>query len=56
MFGGIKKTFITLLTSIINASNQTKCVSLSNQKCMIQLIYILINTVKSFTSIHLHLN
>ena len=28
--------FIGLLISIVNASNHTKCVSLSNQKCMIQ--------------------
>ena len=28
--------FSVLLTSIVNASNDTKCVSLSNQKCMIQ--------------------
>ena len=32
--------FIGLLSSIINASNHTKCVSLSNQKCMTQLILI----------------
>ena len=36
MFGIIKKMFIVLLTSIVNASNHTKCVSLSNQKCKIQ--------------------
>ena len=36
MFGIIKKMFIVLLTSIVNASNHTKCVSLNNQKCMIQ--------------------
>ena len=36
MFGIIKKTFIVLLTSLVNASNHTKCVSLSNQKCKIQ--------------------
>ena len=36
MFGIIKKMFIVLLTSIVNASNHTKCVSLSNQKCEIQ--------------------
>ena len=36
MFGLIKKMFIGLLTSILSASNHTKCVSLSNQKCMIQ--------------------
>ena len=28
--------FIGLLTSIVNASNNTKCVSLNNQQCMIQ--------------------
>ena len=28
--------FTVLLTSIVNASNHTKCVSLSNQKCEIQ--------------------
>ena len=28
--------FMGLLISIVNASNHTKCVSLSNQKCMIQ--------------------
>ena len=36
MFGFIKKVFITLLASIVNASNRTKCISLSNQPCMIQ--------------------
>ena len=36
MFGLIKKIFAGLLTGILNASNHTKCVSLSNQKCMIQ--------------------
>ena len=40
MFGLIKKMFIGLLTSILSASNHTKCVSLSNQKCMIQPILI----------------
>ena len=32
--------FIVLLTSIVNASNHTKWVSLSNQKCEIQPTYI----------------
>ena len=32
--------FIVLLSSIVNASNHTKCVSLSNQKCMIQTTLI----------------
>ena len=36
MFGLIKKMFMGLLISIVNASNHTKCMSLSNQKCMIQ--------------------
>ena len=33
MFGLIKK-YIGLLTGLVNGSNHTKCVSLSNQKCM----------------------
>ena len=36
MFGLIKKMFMGLLISIVNASNHAKCVSFSNQKCMIQ--------------------
>ena len=32
--------FIILLTNTVNASNHTKCVSLSNQKCEIQLTLI----------------
>ena len=35
MFEIIKKIFV-VLSSIVNASNQTKCISLSNQKCKIQ--------------------
>ena len=34
MFGLTKKMFIRLLTSIVSASNYTKTVSLSNEKCM----------------------
>ena len=30
--------FIALLTGLVNVSNHTKCVSVSNQKCMIQAI------------------
>ena len=37
MFGIIKKIFIALLTNIFNASTHTNLVSLSNQKCDIQL-------------------
>ena len=36
MFGLIKKMFIRLLTGLVNASNHTKCVSLTNSKCTIQ--------------------
>ena len=36
MFGLITKTFIVLLTGIVIASNHTKCILLTNQKCMIQ--------------------
>ena len=41
----IKKTFIRLLTSIISASNHTKCVLLSNQKCMTQPTLIHLYTI-----------
>ena len=40
MFGIIKKIFMVLLASIVKASNHTKCVSLSNQKCEIQCTLI----------------
>ena len=40
MFELIKKIFIGLLTDIVSASNHTKCVSLSNKKCMAQLTLI----------------
>ena len=43
MFGLIKKMFMRLLISIANASNLTKCLSLSNQKCMIQPTLINLN-------------
>ena len=36
MFGLIKKIFIVFFSSTVNASNHTKCVLLSNQKCNIQ--------------------
>ena len=40
MFGIIKKIFIVLIGSIVNASPHTKCVSLSNQKCKIQATFV----------------
>ena len=36
MFGFAKKTFIELLSSVVNASTHTKYVSLSKQKWTIQ--------------------
>ena len=36
MFGLIKKMFFILLTNIVSASNHTKYVSLSSEKCMTQ--------------------
>ena len=49
MFWSINKVFIGLLTGLVNGCNQTKCVSLNNQKCQIKfnlllLIYRLMNT------------
>ena len=40
MFGLIKKMFIGLRTGLVNGSNHTKCVSLSNEKCIIQPTFI----------------
>ena len=40
MFGLIKKIVIGLLTGLVSGSNRTKCVSLSNRKCMIQPTFI----------------
>ena len=56
MLGIIKKIFIVSLASIVIASNHTKCVSLSNQKCEIQPTLTVKNTVKNFTTSHLRLN
>ena len=55
--GFILKTFIRLLTSIVNACNHTKCVSLSKMFILnlLLLIYILINTLKDYATIHLQL-
>ena len=36
MFEFIKKMFMGLLTSIVNAYNYTKCICLNNQQCMTQ--------------------
>ena len=50
--------FIGLLTSIVNASNNTKCVSLNNQQCMIQPTPIYFHSngySKIYVTIHLRL-
>ena len=58
MFELIKKIFIGLLTGIESGYNHTKCLSLINQKYinLLLLIYILMNTVKNFTTTYLRLN
>ena len=59
MFGLIKKLFIGLLTGIVNGSNHTKYLALTNQKCTTQPTLInlhLNNTVRNYTTIHLKLN
>ena len=48
----IKKIFIGLLTSLVNESNHTKCVSLSNQKCMIQPTLINLHPNESSQEFH----
>ena len=40
MFGFIKKIFIGLLIGLGHGYDHTKCVSLSNHKCMIQPTFI----------------
>ena len=39
-----KKMFVISLTSIVNSSNSTKCISLSNQKFMTQPTVINLHT------------
>ena len=59
MFGLIKKIFIVLLTGLVNGSNHTKYVSLSNQKCNIQPTLINLHPnehSQQFTTIRLQLD
>ena len=49
-FEFILKMCVVLLPSLVNASSHTKCASLSNQKCKIQLT--LINLHPKYTSTH----
>ena len=52
MFGLIKKIFIGLLTDLVNAPNHTKCVSLSNQKCMTQPTLINLHPNENSQELH----
>ena len=52
MFGFIKKIFIGLLTGLVNASNHTKCVFLTNQKCTIQPTCINLHPTKHTEGLH----
>ena len=52
MFGLIKKIFIGLLTGIVNGSNNAKCISLSDQKCMIQPTVINLHTKEYSQELH----
>ena len=57
MLGLSKNILIEVLTGLINGSNQTKCMSLSNLKCMILASLInLHHTVKCFTDIDFQLS
>ena len=56
MFGLLKLILIGLTTSLVNASNHTKYVVLSNLKCMTQAILINLNPneyLKDYLTIHL---
>ena len=52
MFEIIKKIIIGLLAGVPSASNHTKCVSLSNQKCKIQLTFINLHPNKYSQGFH----
>ena len=55
MFVLIKKIFIGLLTDIVSASNHTKCVLLSNQKCMTQTSLINLHLNEYSQEVHYYL-
>ena len=48
----ILKMFIRLLTSIVSTSNHTKCVLLSNQKCITQPTLINLHTNEYSQELH----
>ena len=55
MFGLIKNMLLGLLISIVTASNHIKCVSLSNQKCMIQPTFINLHPNECSQEFHYYL-
>ena len=54
MFGLINKMFMGLLISIANASNHTKCMSLSYLKCMTQPTLINLHPYECSHEFHYH--
>ena len=52
MFGLIKKVFMGLSISTVNASNHTKCMLLSNQKFMTQPTFINLHSNESNQEFH----
>ena len=57
MFGLIKKVFIVVLSSIVLTIQNVFCDVIKNARFNLPiLIYILMNTIKNFTIIHIHLN
>ena len=52
MFEIVKKMFIALLTSMVNSSNHTKCVSLSNKKCEIRPTFTKLHCNKCSQKFH----
>ena len=55
MFKFLKKIFIGLFTSIVNASKQIKCVLLINQKCKIQPTLINLHPNEYTQGLHYYL-
>ena len=56
MFELIKKIFIRLLTDIVSTSNYAKCMSLGNQKCMIQSTLISLHPNEYSQEFHYYLS
>ena len=56
MFELIKKIFIRLLTDIVSTSNYAKCMSLDNQKCMIQSTLISLHPNEYSQEFHYYLS